>query len=137
MAALARARARSRFHFGYLVGRAEAPSRPLALLTRARPRPDPRPRGRGRPGPVRRSRGGRPRVADVDRAIEVLAPALPGFDPWTEVHVHVRYRGHRVGGRFLPATQRLAVTTDPLPCDVHQPHGGGCCRRRPPSTPTA
>jgi hypothetical protein len=55
----------------------------------------------------------------VARAVEAYCgpgDAEPGSrrDPWTEVAVYARYQGTRVDGRFLPATRRLAVTTEPL-----------------------
>lgn len=35
-------------------------------------------------------------------------------DPWHPVDVHAEYEGHRVEGKYLPATRRLTVVTPPL-----------------------
>jgi hypothetical protein len=55
----------------------------------------------------------------VARAVEAYCRAPseaepPPRDLWTEVAVYARYQGTRVEGRFLPATRRLTVTTEPL-----------------------
>ena len=53
----------------------------------------------------------------VARAIEayVRLDAGPPVDRWQPVPVYGVYRGRRVEGMFTPATQRLVVTSDPLP----------------------
>ena len=47
-------------------------------------------------------------------AREAEATPRPGREPWTPVPVYGEYDGRRVEGKYLPATRRLTLTSEPL-----------------------
>lgn len=53
-------------------------------------------------------------VARAVRALTEQNDDRPAFDPWTPVDVYGEYEGHRVEGRYVPATRRLIVTSPPV-----------------------
>jgi hypothetical protein len=57
-------------------------------------------------------------AAVVQRAVAALrAPApssRPVADPWSDRSIFATYRGTRVSARFLPATRRVTVLSEPL-----------------------